>query len=172
MRSVRPWSRARPRRSPRTSAPRSRSGGRWSDRPGSSRNKSREPRQDTRGVLPKTEGLGGAGMTAIKANDNDELEAELAKIVLERVETQRREAGEHVIRQVAFRYSMQPLIGAIERLQGLGLRDQRQQLIRLQYLKPVEGVRIEFGRFVATIVAHRDGSTCRVEMMRNEGTMI
>jgi hypothetical protein len=111
-------------------------------------------------------------MTAIKANDNDELEAELAKIVLERVETQRREAGEHVIRQVAFRYSMQPLIGAIERLQGLGLRDLRQQLIRLQYLKPVEGVRIEFGRFVATIVAHRDGSTCRVEMMRNEGTMI
>ena len=110
-------------------------------------------------------------MTAAKANDNDELEAELAKIVLERVESQRREAGEHVIRQVAFRFSMQPLIGAIERLQGLGLRDLRQQLIRLQYLKPVEGVRIEFGRFVATIIAHRDG-TCRVEMMRNEGTMI
>ncbi|MBV8169202.1 MAG: hypothetical protein JO021_20585 [Alphaproteobacteria bacterium] len=110
-------------------------------------------------------------MTAAKADDNDELEAELAKIVLERVESQRREAGEHVIRQVAFRFSMQPLIGAIERLQGLGLRDLRQQLIRLQYLKPVEGVRIEFGRFVATIIAHRDGS-CRVEMMRNEGSMI
>ncbi len=110
-------------------------------------------------------------MTAAKANDNDELEAELAKIVIERVESQRREAGEHVIRQVAFRYSMQPLIGAIERLQGLGLRDLRQQLIRLQYLKPLEGVRIEFGRFVATIIAHRDGN-CRVEMMRNEGTMI
>ncbi len=110
-------------------------------------------------------------MTAATSEDNDELEAELAKIVLERVETQRREAGEHVLRQVAFRFSMQPLIGAIERLQGLGLRDLRQQLIRLQYLKPVEGVRIEFGRFVATIIAHRDG-TCRVEMMRNEGTMI
>jgi hypothetical protein len=110
-------------------------------------------------------------MTAATTEDNDELEAELAKIVLERVETQRREAGEHVLRQVAFRFSMQPLIGAIERLQGLGLRDLRQQLIRLQYLKPVEGVRIEFGRFVATIIAHRDGS-CRVELMRNEGTMI
>jgi hypothetical protein len=110
-------------------------------------------------------------MTAATTEDNDELEAELAKIVLERVETQRREAGEHVLRQVAFRFSMQPLIGAIERLQGLGLRDLRQQLIRLQYLKPVEGVRVEFGRFVATIIAHRDG-TCRVELMRNEGTMI
>lgn len=110
-------------------------------------------------------------MTAAKADDGDELEAELAKIVLERVETQRREAGEHMLRQVAFRYSMQPLIGAVERLQGLGLRDQRQQLIRLQYLKPIEGVRIEFGRFVATIIAHRDGA-CRVELMHNEGTMI
>jgi hypothetical protein len=110
-------------------------------------------------------------MTAATTDDGDELENELAKIVLERVETQRREAGEHVLRQVAFRFSMQPLIGAIERLQGLGLRDLRQQLIRLQYLKPVEGVRIEFGRFVATVIAHRDG-TCRVEMMRNEGTMI
>lgn len=110
-------------------------------------------------------------MTAAKADDGDELEAELAKIVLERVESQRREAGEHMLRQVAFRYSMQPLIGAVERLQGLGLRDLRQQLIRLQYLKPIEGVRIEFGRFVATIIAHRDGA-CRVELMHNEGTMI
>lgn len=110
-------------------------------------------------------------MTAAKVNEADELEAELAMIVLERVEAQRREAGEHVLRQVAFRLNMQPLIGAIERLQALGLRDLRQQLIRLQYLKPVEGVRIEFGRFTATIIAHRDTS-CRVELMHNEGTMI
>jgi hypothetical protein len=110
-------------------------------------------------------------MTAARTEDNDELEAELAKIVTERVETQRREAGEHMIRQVAFRFSMQPLIGAIEQLQRLGLRDLRQQLIRLQYLKPIEGVRIEFGRFVATIIAHRDGN-CRVELMHNEGAMI
>jgi hypothetical protein len=110
-------------------------------------------------------------MTATKVDEIDELEAELAKIVLERVESQRREAGEHMIRQLAFRHSMQPLLGAIERLQALGLRDQRQQMIRLQYLRPIEGVRVEFGRFVTTIIAHRDGS-CRVELMHNEGATI
>jgi hypothetical protein len=105
------------------------------------------------------------------ADDIDELEAELAKIVLERVESQRREAGEHMLRQVAFRFQMQPLIGAIERLQALGLRDLRQQLIRLQYLKPVEGVRVEFGRITVTLIAHPSG-TCRLELMHNEGTLI
>jgi hypothetical protein len=102
---------------------------------------------------------------------DDELEAELATIVLERVESQRREVGEHMLRQVAFRLQMQPLIGAIERLQALGLRDLRHQLIRLQYLKPVEGVRIEFGRITATLIAHSDG-TCRMELMHNEGSLI
>jgi hypothetical protein len=102
---------------------------------------------------------------------DDELEAELATIVLERVESQRREAGEHMLRQLAFRLQMQPLIGAIERLQALGLRDLRHQLIRLQYLKPVEGVRIEFGRITATLIAHSDG-TCRMELMHNEGSLI
>src|SRR4051794_32766729 len=104
-------------------------------------------------MLPLTVDLGRSGtMTAGRTDASDELEAELAKIVLERVESQRREAGEHVLRQVAFRFNMQPLIGAVERLQGLGLRDPRQQLIRLQYLKPIEGVRIEFGRFVGTVI--------------------
>jgi hypothetical protein len=103
--------------------------------------------------------------------DDDGLEAELSKIVLERVESQRREAGEHMLRQVVFRLRMQPLIGAIERLQSLGLRDLRHQLIRLQYLKPIEGVRIEFGRFTVTIVARPDGS-CRMELMHNEGSMM
>jgi hypothetical protein len=107
----------------------------------------------------------------MSADDMDELEAELAKIVLERVESQRREAGEHMLRQVAFRFQMQPLIGAIERLQALGLRDLRQHLIRLQYLKPVEGVRIEFGRITVTLIAQPDG-TCRLEVMHNEGTLI
>jgi len=102
---------------------------------------------------------------------DDELEAELAKIVLERVESQRREAGEHMLRQVAFRLQMQPLIGAIERLQALGLRDLRHQLIRLQYLKPVEGVRIEFGRVTVTMIAQSDAS-CRMELMHNEGSLI
>jgi hypothetical protein len=102
---------------------------------------------------------------------DDELEAELAKIVLERVESQRREAGEHMLRQVVFRLQMQPLIGAIERLQALGLRDLRHQLIRLQYLKPVEGVRIEFGRVTVTMIAQHDGS-CRMELMHNEGSLI
>jgi len=102
---------------------------------------------------------------------DDELEAELATIVLERVESQRREVGENMLRQVAFRLQMQPLIGAIERLQALGLRDLRHQLIRLQYLKPVEGVRIEFGRITATLIAQRDG-TCRMELMHNEGSLI
>ncbi len=108
---------------------------------------------------------------ATKKNDDDDLETELAKIVLERVEGQRREAGEHMLRQVVFRLRMQPLIGAIERLQALGLRDLRHQLIRLQYLKPIEGVRIEFGRFTVTVTARPDGS-CRMEMMRNEGSMM
>lgn len=103
--------------------------------------------------------------------DDDELEAELAQIVLERVESQRREAGEHMLRQVVFRLQMQPLIGAIERLQTLGLRDLRHQLIRLQYLKPIEGVRIEFGRVAVTVVAQRDG-TCRMEVMHNEGSLV
>ena len=102
---------------------------------------------------------------------DDELEAELAKIVLERVESQHREAGEHMLRQVVFRLQMQPLIGAIERLQTLGLRDLRHQLIRLQYLKPVEGVRIEFGRVTVTLIAQRDGS-CRMELMHNEGSLV
>jgi hypothetical protein len=102
---------------------------------------------------------------------DDELEAELAKIVLERVEGQRHEAGEHMLRQVVFRLQMQPLLGAIERLQALGLRDLRHQLIRLQYLKPAEGVRIEFGRLAVTLIAQRDGS-CRLELMHNEGTLI
>src|SRR5271154_1110269 len=102
---------------------------------------------------------------------DDELEAELAKIVLERVESQRREAGEHMLRQVVFRLQMQPLIGAIERLQALGLRDLRHQLIRLQYLKPVEGVRIEFGRIPVTMIAQPDGS-CRMELMHNEGSLV
>ena len=74
---------------------------------------------------------------------DDDLEAELAKIVLERVESQRREAGEHL----------------------------RHQLIRLQYLKPIEGVRIEFGRFTVTITARPDES-CRMELMHNEGSMM
>ena len=108
---------------------------------------------------------------ATKKNDDDDLETELAKIVLERVEGQRREAGEHMLRQVVFRLRMQPLIGAVERLQALGLRDLRHQLIRLQYLKPVEGVRIEFGRFTVTVTARPDGS-CRMEMMHNEGSMM
>jgi hypothetical protein len=102
---------------------------------------------------------------------DDDLEAELAKIVLERVESQRREAGEHLLRQVVFRQRMQPLIGAVERLQVLGLRDLRHQLIRLQYLKPIEGVRIEFGRFTVTITARPDES-CRMELMHNEGSMM
>jgi len=110
-------------------------------------------------------------MSADQDEADDELEAELAKIVLERVESQRREAGEHMLRQVAFRLQMQPLIGAIERLQALGLRDLRHQLIRLQYLKPVEGVRIEFGRITATIIAQRNG-TCRMELMHNEGSLV
>jgi hypothetical protein len=76
-----------------------------------------------------------------------------------------------MLRQVAFRFQMQPLIGAIERLQALGLRDLRQQLIRLQYLKPVEGVRVEFGRITVTLIAHPSG-TCRLELMHNEGTLI
>lgn len=101
----------------------------------------------------------------------DELEEELAKIVLERVESQRREADEHVLRQVVFRLRMQPLIGAVERLQVLGLRDLRHQLIRMQYLKPIEGVRIEFGRFTATLIARADGD-CRIELMHNEGSMM
>jgi hypothetical protein len=105
------------------------------------------------------------------SSNDDELEAELAMIVLARVESQRREAGEHMLRQVAFRLQMQPLIGAIERLQALGLRDLRHQLIRLQYLKPIEGVRIEFGRITVTLVAQRDG-TCRLELMHNEGSLI
>ncbi len=106
-----------------------------------------------------------------KQEPDDGLEDELAKIVLERVESQRREAGEHMLRQVVFRLRMQPLIGAIERLQGLGLRDLRHQLIRLQYLKPVEGVRVEFGRFMLTVMARPDGS-CRMELMQNEGSMV
>lgn len=106
-----------------------------------------------------------------QAPDDDGLEDELAKIVLERVETQRREAGEHMLRQVVFRLRMQPLIGAIERLQKLGLRDLRHQLIRLQYLKPIEGVRVEFGRFMLTVTARPDGS-CRMELMNNEGSMV
>jgi hypothetical protein len=110
-------------------------------------------------------------MAADKIEEADELEEELAKIVLERVEAQRREAGEHVLRQVVFRLRMQPLVGAIERLQVLGLRDLRHQLIRLQYLKPIEGVRVEFGRFTMTIVARPDGS-CRIELMHNEGSMV
>ena len=101
----------------------------------------------------------------------DGLEEELARIVLERVEAERREADEHVLRQVTFRLRMQPLIGAIERLQALGLRDLRHQLIRMQYLKPIEGVRIEFGRFTATLVSRPDGD-CRIELMHNEGTMM
>jgi hypothetical protein len=101
----------------------------------------------------------------------DGLEDELAKIVLERVEARRREVGEHALRQVVFRLRMQPLLGAIERLQGLALRDLRHQLIRLQYLKPIEGVRVEFGRFTMTIFARPDGS-CRMELMHNEGSMV
>ena len=108
---------------------------------------------------------------AAEKKDDDDLEGELAKIVLERVESQRREAGEHMLRQVVFRLRMQPLIGAIERLQGLGLRDLRHQLIRLQYLKPIEGVHIEFGRLSVTVTARPDGS-CRMEVMRNEGSMM
>ncbi|HUA52314.1 MAG TPA: hypothetical protein VMB81_09125 [Candidatus Sulfotelmatobacter sp.] len=104
-------------------------------------------------------------------NAADELEEELAKIVLERVESQRREADEHVLRQVVFRLRMQPLIGAVERLQVLGLRDLRHQLIRMQYLKPIEGVRIEFGRFTATLIAQANGN-CRIELMHNEGSMM
>ena len=76
--------------------------------------------------------------------DDDELEAELAQIVLERVESQRREAGEHMLRQVSF---------------------------RLQYLKPIEGVRVEFGRITVTLIAQRDG-TCRMELMHNEGSLV
>ncbi len=110
-------------------------------------------------------------MVRKKTDDDDGLEAELAKIVLERVEGQRRDAGEHMLRQLEFRVRMQPLIGAVERLQVLGLRDLRHQLLRLQYLKPIEGVRIEFGRFTATVIAGKDG-TCRIELMHNEGSMM
>jgi hypothetical protein len=106
-----------------------------------------------------------------KIGDPDGLEDELANIVLDRVEAQRREAGDHVLRQVVFRLRMQPLVGAIERLQALGLRDLRHQLIRLQYLKPMEGVRVEFGRFTMTVFARPDGS-CRMELMHNEGSMV
>jgi hypothetical protein len=41
----------------------------------------------------------------------------------------------------------------------------------MQYLKPIEGVRIEFGRFTATLVTRLDGD-CRIELMHNEGTMM
>ena len=112
-----------------------------------------------------------AGDNDVVGEADDGLEDELAKIVLERVEDQRREAGEHMLRQVVFRLRMQPLIGAIERLQSLGLRDMRHQLIRLQYLKPIEGVRVEFGRFMLTVTARADGG-CRMELMRNEGSMV
>src|SRR5258708_31754992 len=110
-------------------------------------------------------------MSLDKKDPTDELEEELAAIVLEMVEGQRREAGEHMLRQMAFRLRMQPLIGAIERLQTLGLRDQRHQLVRLQYLKPVEGVRIEFGRFTVVVIAKAD-SVCRIDLMQNEGSLI
>jgi hypothetical protein len=110
-------------------------------------------------------------MASDAIDKDDELEEELAKIVLERLEDKRREAGEHMIRQVVFRLRMQPLIGAIERLQALGLRDLRHHLIRLQYLKPIEGVRIEFGRFVVTVSARPDGN-CRMELMHNEGAVV
>jgi hypothetical protein len=104
---------------------------------------------------------------------NELLETQLAQIVLARVAAarQRPDNTEHMLGLAGFRWRLQPLIGAIERLQTLGLTDKRNQLIRLQYLKQLDGIRIEFGRFAATLTALADDA-CRIVLTHNEGSLI